>query len=77
MCFISLLTLTQQFNITGESHITLSTSLLLAVVAYQLVVNSIIPELPFLTILDFYIYFLFGSAAFTVVYNIFFHIHEL
>ena len=74
LALLCLSSLPEQRVESDEAHLTLSTSLILAIVAYQFVVNSILPSLPYLTSLDYYIYCLFICAAFSVLSNVTLHI---
>ena len=69
LALLCLSSLPEQRVESDEAHLTLSTSLILAIVAYQFVVNSILPSLPYLTSLDYYIYCLFICAAFSVLWK--------
>lgn len=71
---VALTTLPRQKATSDEAQLSLASAVMLSVIAYQFVVNSLLPELPFLTALDYFIYALFVSAAFSVVSNVILHI---
>ena len=53
----------------------LASTITLAITAYQFVVNALLPELPYLTALDAFIYLMFVSSAAAVCSNIIIHIN--
>lgn len=71
---VALTTLPRQKATSDEAQLSLASAVMLSVIAYQFVVNALLPELPFLTALDYFIYALFVSAAFSVVSNVILHI---
>ena len=71
---VALTTLPRQKATSDEAQLSLASAVMLSVIAYQFVVNALLPELQFLTALDYFIYALFLSAAFCVVSNVILHI---
>jgi len=71
---VALTTLPRQKASSNEAQLSLASAVMLSVIAFQFVVNSLLPELPFLTALDYFIYALYVSAAFSVVSNVILHI---
>jgi hypothetical protein len=71
---VALTTLPRQKASSDEAQLSLAGAVMLSLIAYQFVVNALLPELPFLTSLDYFIYALFVSAAFSVVSNVITHI---
>lgn len=71
---VALTTLPRQRASSDEAQLALASAVMLSIVAYQFVVNALLPELPFLTALDYFIYALFLSAALSVISNVLLHI---
>lgn len=74
LSLISILTLPKQTNSSDEAQLSLSSTIMLAIIAYQFVVNSMLPELPYLTTIDYFIYLLFISSSLAVIVNVIGHI---
>ena len=72
---VSLITLIRP-KLDSEAHLQVATTVLVALVAYQFIVNEELPQLPYMTTLDIFLISMLGSAALNVVANLMPHLSE-
>ena len=65
MCSLSVFTLDKDEDLADRYGVLLT--LLLAAVAFQYIINSELPKLPYLTLLDIYVLFSFAFVFFVIV----------
>lgn len=70
---ISLVTLLRP-NRDSEAHLQVATTVMVALVAYQFIVNDDIPKLRYLTLLDLFLLFMLVSTAITIIANLLPHL---
>ena len=75
LAMLSLTALPKQSPSSDSVQLGLASTITLAITAYQFVVNALLPELPYLTALDAFIYLMFVSSAAAVCSNIILHIN--
>ena len=61
-------------DLLSEAHLQVSTTVLVALVAYQFIIDSELPKLPYYTDLDIFLYCLLISSALSIAHNLLPHI---
>ena len=61
-------------DLLSEAHLQVSTTVLVALVAYQFIIDSELPKLPYYTALDAFLYCLLFSSALSIMHNLLPHI---
>ena len=61
-------------DLLSEAHLQVSTTVLVALVAYQFIIDSELPKLPYYTDLDIFLYCLLLSSSLSIVHNLLPHI---
>lgn len=61
-------------DLLSEAHLQVSTTVLVALVAYQFIIDSELPKLPYYTNLDVFLYCLLTSSALSIAHNLLPHI---
>ena len=61
-------------DLLSEAHLQVSTTVLVALVAYQFIIDSELPKLPYYTDLDNFLYCLLFSSALSIAHNLLPHI---
>ncbi len=61
-------------DLLSEAHLQVSTTVLVALVAYQFIIDNELPKLPYYTDLDVFLYCLLVSSALSIVHNLLPHI---